>query len=52
LKVSANVQIAMQCFEIFFGGQMFQMPPPGCAPDIGTVHCFTQGTHQRLWNTW
>jgi len=29
LKVSANVKIAMQCFEIS-GGQM--PPPPGCAP--------------------
>jgi len=27
LKVSANVKIAMQCFEIFGGGQMPQMPP-------------------------
>jgi len=27
LKVSANVQIAMQCFEIFGGGEMPQIPP-------------------------
>jgi len=29
-KVSANVTLAMQCFEIFWEGQM----PPGCAPGL------------------
>jgi len=28
LKVSANVKIAMQCFEIFGGGKMPQTPHP------------------------
>jgi len=30
MKVSTNVEIAMQCFEKFGG----QMPPPGCAPGL------------------
>jgi len=29
LKVSANVKIAMQCFENFGG---VNAPPPGCTP--------------------
>jgi len=29
LKVSANVEIAMQCFEIFGGANA---PPPACVP--------------------
>jgi len=35
LKVSANVKIARQCFEIFGGGEMSQIPPPWlrtCSP--------------------
>ena len=31
MKVSTNLKIAMQCFEIF-GGEMPQILPPGCAP--------------------
>jgi len=36
LKVSANVKIAMQCFENF-GGQMPQMPSPLVAGLIVTI---------------
>jgi len=38
LKVSANVKIAMQCFENFGGGG--QMPHPGCAPVVRTTAHF------------
>jgi len=36
LKVSANVKIAMQCFENFGGGEMPQMPPPLVARLLGS----------------
>jgi len=39
LKVSANVKIARQCFEIFGGGEMSQIPPPPVAHMQSTM-CF------------
>jgi len=36
LKVSANVKISMQGFEIFRGSNAQNAPPPGCAPARST----------------
>jgi len=38
MKVSANVKIAMQCFENF-GGANAPNAPPGCAPGL-SVSCW------------
>jgi len=34
LKVSANVKIALQCFENFGGANTPNAPPTGCAPAL------------------
>jgi len=44
LKVSANVKIAMQCFENF-GGTNAPNAPPGCAPGAHAIQpaaCFAR----------
>jgi len=51
LKVSANVKIAMQCFENFGGGKCPKCPPLACAPGLMhlRVYQLLQLTLSNLW---
>jgi len=42
VKASANVTIAMQCFEIFGRGEIAPNDPRGCAPGIDPCSLLSQ----------
>jgi len=48
LKISANVKIAMQCFDIFGGDIAKNAPPTGCAHDCSS----TDATQHQISPYW
>jgi len=57
LKVSANVKIAMQSFEIFGEGECPNAPPPDCAPAlfdtvVKSLHYFMLSATTRMNWAW